>query len=294
MNRRYTFRFIISLVMLVMMMCVTKTTSYAMTTNKSLTMIKGEEATYSFKGIGNLTKVTSSDSKVVKAQLVTTINGASYAKITARKKGTANVTCKGSNGNAIRFKFTVKNPNYSISVKELNGRAVVRFQNKLSFAYFEQVSVTATFRDSSGNEVTNGTVYLYCVGPNRVACEDIPLSSQELEQIDFSKTSFAMKENRSLNTYYSYKDVTGKMKYSVKKMGKELKVTVKIPKLQTGTVDAAYDLYFYDGQGRLLSVIDGFATLNSGKTSNSMVWTMPENAKSWKLMNKRAFMEYSK
>lgn len=106
-------------------------------TTKKMTLYVGEKYTYRYFGLGTIKSVKSSKSSVVTAKK----KKGKYNEMTAKKKGSATVTVKGSRG-TYKYKITVKSkPKFEVKFeRRADGYVTVKVNNKSS-VYCNNVKV---------------------------------------------------------------------------------------------------------------------------------------------------------
>lgn len=254
-------------------------------TTKKMTLYVGEKYTYRYFGLGTIKSVKSSKSSVVTAKK----KKGKYNEMTAKKKGSATVTVKGSRG-TYKYKITVKSkPKFEVKFeRRADGYVTVKVNNKSS-VYCNNVKVEVTFRNAAGQEVTTETAYMYYLGAKKsTATEVYPYPSNG---IDYSKTTYKLSYDRDPERKYT--DYTKKVKFSTSLKNGKVAVKTSITYKKRADIYAGYTVYFYDAKGNVVYIRDGYNYM-SGSSKKYRTYTseiyMPSDAVSYKLVNKRAMM----
>lgn len=266
-------------------------TAEAATKTKKMTMYVGETFSYSYIGMGNIKSVKSNKKSVVTAKKIK--NGSTvYNQMTAKKKGSAKVTVKGTRGTYI-YKITVKKkPNIVVSITpRTDGYATVTVNNKSS-VYIENVNVEITYRNAAGTVIGDSTARIYCLGAkNKFADQVYPsVYPYRATDIDWSKTTYKIVYDR--NPEYKYSNYTKKVKYTYSVKNGYLNIKTKISYKGNNSVYAGYTVYFYDAAGNVVDV-DNFYNYLSGSNAKYRTSTytmrMPSDAVTYKI-SKMAYM----
>lgn len=260
-------------------------TAEAATKTTKMTLYVGEKYTYQYFGLGTIKSVKSSKSSVVTAKK----KKSKYNEMTAKKKGSATVTVKGSRG-TYKYKITVKSkPKFDVKLeRRADGYVTVKVNNKSS-VYLDDLKVSVIFRNAAGQEVTTETVNIHYLGAKKsTAGEVYPFPSNG---IDYSKTTYTISYDRDPQRKYT--DYTKKVKFSTSLKNGKVAVKTSITYKKRADIYAGYTVYFYDAKGNVVSVRDGYNYM-SGSSKKYRTYTseiyMPSDAVSYKLVNKRAMM----
>ena len=276
----------IAIFVMVMAFSFVSLTAEAATKTKKLTLYVGEKIQYTYYGLGTMKSVSSSKKSVVAAS-----KKSGRAIISAKKKGSAQVTVKGTRGTFI-YKITVKSkPVINVSLEpRADGYVNVKVQNKSS-VYFDSITVKLTYRDASGNIVDSSNTYIHYLGAKKTACDDdYPFSSSG---IDLSKTTYEIEYDRDFGGDYKQSDYTKNVKYSASLNNGYLNLKTSISYKKNADVYAGYTIYFYDAAGNLVGVRDGYSYLSGSKkkyrTDTTKIYA-PSDAVSYNIV-KRAVMK---
>lgn len=276
---------VLAMLVMVMAFSLAGITAEAATKTKKMTLYVGEKYTYSYIGLGSIKSVKSSKSSVVTAKK----KKGKYNEMTAKKKGSATVTVKGSRG-TYKYKITVKSkPNFEVKIEpRTDGYVTVKVNNKSS-VYCNNLKVEFSFKNAAGQEVTTDRAYIYYLGAKKSAVDEIyPYPNKG---IDYSKTTYKVIYDRDPDRNYS--DYTKKVKFSTSKKNGKVNVKTSITYKKRADVYAAYTIYFYDAKGNVVNIRDGYNYMSGSskkyRTSTSDI-SMPYDAVSYKLVNKRAMM----
>lgn len=275
----------IVLTMFLMMMIFSFTSITAEAATKKMTFYVGEKYTYSYIGLGTIKSVKSSKSSVVTAKK----KKGKYNEMTAKKKGSATVTVKGSRG-TYKYKITVKSkPKFDVKIEpRADGYVTVKVNNKSS-VYLDDLKVSVIFRNAAGQEVTTETVNIHYLGAKKSAAREIyPFPNNG---IDYSKTTYKVSYDRDPEKKYS--DYTKKVKFSTSLKNGDVIVKTSITYKKRADIYAGYTIYFYDAKGNVVGITDGYNYMSGSskkyRTSTSEIY-MPYDAVSYKIVNKRAMM----
>lgn len=276
MKRKKGLRCMLAAFVVMTALIVGKSTAEARTKTDKLTLYTGEKISYSYIGLGNVKKVTSSKKSVVAAKKY---KGGSY--MTAKKAGKANVTVKGSRGKWIH-KITVRKPNFKTSVSPTpEGDFLVSVKNN-NPSWFDWVEVVFTFRDAAGNPVTERTATMWRVGPKMTAVGTIYAPVYN-ENVDYSKTTWELSWDRDVDAKYT--NYAKKVKFSENRVGNSLYVTAKTKKKYKGKgwIYIGYDVKFYDANGQVIKVENYYCSLYSGEQSDKTEIYCPSDAVSYSI-----------
>ena len=275
------------MIVMVMAFTVTGVTAEAKTktTTKKMTFYVGEKYTYSYIGLGTVKSVKSSKSSVVTAKK----KKGKYNEMTAKKKGSATVTVKGSRG-TYKYKITVKSkPKFDVKLeRRADGYVTVKFNNKSS-VYLDDLKISVIFRNAAGQEVTTETVNIHYLGAKKSAAADVyPFPD---DGIDYSKTTYKVSYDRDPEKKYS--DFTKKVKFSTSLKNGDVIVKTSITYKKRADIYAGFTVYFYDAKGNVVGIADRYNYMSGSskkyRTSTSEIY-MPYDAVSYKIVNKRAMM----
>lgn len=284
MKKKQTLKTVLAMLVMVMAFSFAGITAEAATKTKKMTLYVGEKITRSYIGMGKIKSVKSNKSSVVKARK----KSGRYNEMTAKKKGKATVTVKGTYG-TFKYNITVKSkPKFDVKLeRRADGYITVNVKNK-SDAYFNNLKVKISFKDAAGKEVTNDIVYIDYLGKKKSAADEIYPSNSD--RIDYSKTTYKIEYNRYPDKTYS--DYTKKVKFSTSQKNGKVTVKTSINYKKKNTVYAGWTIYFYDAKGNIVGIRDGYNYMSGSKKyrKSSTQLSMPYKATSYKLVNKRAMM----
>lgn len=281
-NRKKSMKCLIALMVMAMAFCVTGVNAQAAKKTQKVTFFVGENIQHSFIGMGKVKSVKSSNSKVVTAKKYK--NG---IVTESKKKGKATITTKGTRGSYV-YKVTVKNPDIKVSLPTNLGDNVVSVKNDGS-GYFDSISVLYHLYDAAGNELGTEREFYNCVGSKKIAYGSIYLSKYRYANADFSKTTYEINWNRSLRA--KFKDYTKKVKFTATESNGKVDVKTSMSYKGKGYVYAGYSVFFYDAAGNVVEVRDSYHFLYKKQKTKTYSISKPNDAVSWKLVNKRAYLE---
>lgn len=294
MKNMKTIKSIVAMLVMVLALGCVSISAEAATKNDKLTLYVGESISYSYYGIGTVKSVKSNKSKIVKASKY---KGGS--KMVAKKKGKAKVTIKGTRGTWTTTVTVKAKPKFTATltpiVNEYSTDVIVKLKNN-SDAYFEDVTVTIKYYDAAGIELGSTRRTLYYLGAKKTATDDwaVNVYPHDEASIDWSKTTYAVEYNRSIN--YKYSDYSKKVKFTDKIVnvdGKNyVRVNVKVNYKGSNGIYPACSVCFYDAAGNIVDIDQSFFYLSGSKKYRSKYYDhrMPEEAVSYKVTNKRAYM----
>ena len=284
MLKKYT-KCMIAFLVMVMALSFAGITAQAATKTKKLTLFVGEKVNYYYIGLGTLKSVKTNKKSVVIAK-----KKGRYNQMTAKKAGSATVTVKGTRGTYV-YKITVKKrPEIEVKLdRRQDGYININVKNKSS-AYLDNVYVNISYKNAAGQEVDSSKMYFYYLGAKKQAAkEDYPSHNKD---IDMSKTTYEVTWSRDLNRDYS--DYTKKVKYSLSQSDKYLNIKTSISYKKSCTVYAGYTVYFYDSNGNIIYIRDGYNYMSGSsskyRTSTTQV-RIPDQTASYSLVNKRAMLK---
>ena len=298
MKNMKTIKSVVAMLVMVLALGCVSITAEAATKKDSLTLYVGESVAYSYYGMGTIKSVKSNKSKIVKASKY---KGGS--KMVAKKKGTAKVTVKGTKGTWITTVKVKAKPKFKVTLTpRADGYLTVQFKNTSS-VYVDSATVDITYKDAAGNVLGTDTEYFSCIGAKKTATGEtyVYVYPYDEESIDWSKTTYEVTYDRSIN--YKYSDYTKKVKFSTSvgtnaSGSKILNVKTKISYKGDNGIYAGYSVYFYDAAGNVCGIRDYYHYMSGSKKkyrTNTTAISFPSDAVSYKLVNKRAFMKkYSK
>ncbi len=281
-NRKKSMKCLIALMVMAMAFCVTGVNAQAAKKTQKVTFFVGENIQHSFIGMGKVKSVKSSNSKVVTAKKYK--NG---IVTESKKKGKATITTKGTRGSYV-YKVTVKNPDIKVSLPTNLGDNVVSVKNDGS-GYFDSISVLYHLYDAAGNELGTEREFYNCVGSKKIAYGSIYLSKYRYANADFSKTTYEINWNRSLRA--KFKDYTKKVNFTATESNGKVDVKTSMSYKGKGYVYAGYSVFFYDAVGNVVEVRDSYHFLYKKQKTKTYSISKPNDAVSWKLVNKRAYLE---
>lgn len=282
--KKNTLKTVFAMLVMVMAFSFAGITAQAATQTKKMTLYVGEKFTYSYIGMGKIKSVSSSKKSVVTAK-----KKSGNCEMTAKKKGSATVTVKGTRG-TYKYKITVKSkPKFNVTLeRRADGYINVKVNNK-SNVYCDQVKIELSFKDTTGKEITKETAYIYYLGAKKSAVSDVyPFPNKG---IDYSKTTYKIIYDRYPDK--SYSDYTKKVKFSTSKKNGKVIVKTSINYKKSNDIYAGWSLYFYDAKKNVIGVRDGYnymsGTSKKYRTNTTEV-SMPSDATSYKLVSKRAML----
>lgn len=281
-NMKKSIKCLIALMIMAMAFCVTGVNAQAAKKTQKVTFFVGEKIQHSFIGMGKVKSVKSSNSKVVTAKKYK-----SGIVTESKKKGKATITTKGTRGSYV-YKVTVKNPDIKVSLPTNLGDSVVSVKNDGS-GYFDSISVLYHLYDAAGNELGTEREFYNCVGSKKIAYGSIYLSKYRYANADFSKTTYEINWNRSLRA--KFKDYTKKVKFTATESNGKVNVKTSMSYKGKGYVYAGYSVFFYDAAGNVVEVRDSYHFLYKKQKTKTYSISKPNDAVSWKLVNKRAYLE---
>lgn len=281
-NRKKSMKCLIALMVMAMAFCITGVNAQAAKKTQKVTFFVGEKIQHSFIGMGKVKSVKSSNSKVVTAKKYK--NG---IVTESKKKGKATITTKGTRGSYV-YKVTVKNPDIKVSLPTNLGDNVVSVKNDGS-GYFDSISVLYHLYDAAGNELGTEREFYNCVGSKKIAYGSILLTKYRYANADFSKTTYEINWNRSLRA--KFKDYTKKVKFTATESNGKVNVKTSMSYKGKGYVYAGYSVFFYDAAGNVVEVRDSYHFLYKKQKTKTYSISKPYDAVSWKLVNKRAYLE---
>ena len=177
---------------------------------KSVTLYQGEQIYYT--DYGTVSKVSSSNSKVVKAAKDKENNR--HANLTAKKPGKSTVTVKTSNGTTT-LKVTVKKLDFTVRVLSVaSGYVTFSVKNNTSQT-FDKISLDYTLKDAQGEVVKQDSVVIHRAIAKKTAYESVYVGSDQAELLDASSCSAGVTAVTH-DPGYLYKDVSSKVKATVK------------------------------------------------------------------------------
>lgn len=272
-----------------MVMAIVSFGSNAQAKTTKLTMVVGEEFSYYYIGIGTLNSVKSTNPKVVYAKKK---NSNCYMK--AKKAGTATVTSKGARGTFVH-NITVKKADFKFkATRYKDNYAKISVKNNTS-VYFDSLIVTVILRDKSGKKLKEVPTYLHNICPKQTAIDSVYLG-MDYAKVDMSKTTYKIQMRRDPD--YSYKNYAKKVSFSEKKRGEGystyIDVTSKTSYSGKGSVKIAYDVSFYDAQGKLIYISTYSATLFNSQKKKTTSIAMYNSAASYKINKRVILSEYKK
>ncbi|MCM1497121.1 MAG: hypothetical protein NC124_01500 [Clostridium sp.] len=247
------------------------------------------ETSVQYPSVGKIKSVKTNNKKIVSAKK----KGAAI-NLTAKKKGSAKITVKGSRGTYV-YKVTVKNAVFDVTVgtsRTGNDDYLVTLENKTS-DFFERVQVSAILRDTAGNPVEEIQLYFYAVGGKGKANSTFYTSTYD-STIDISKTTFTVVEFYR-STYTSYKNYLKNVNYSLTQVeedtySKKYRLTASTSYKGQGTVFVGYDVFFYDIAGNVVDVSSFYIVLNKNQRVYSDDISVQSSAVRAEIQNKRAYV----
>lgn len=284
MKNRKSIKCLLAAFAMVMVLSLTGITANAATKTDSFTLLVGEKLPISYIGMGTIKSVSSSKSKVAKAQ-----KKGSGIQITAKKAGKTNVTVKGSRGNTFIHKITVAKANFKVTPITFipntygGGDLVVSIKNNTP-AGIDWFDVNFSFKNAAGVEVESRTFTAFYVGKKQTATGTVYIS--DVSQVDFNQTSYTLKYRRSADAKYS--NYAKKVKFSESRDGNYINITAKTKSKYkgNGTISIAYEITYYDAAGNIIDMSDYTASLSSTRQSNTTQIYVPSDAANYSI-NKR-------
>ena len=275
---------LVALFVMVITLSLAGITAQAATKTKKLTLYVGEKVNYYYIGLGNLKSVKTNKKAVVAAK-----KKGRYNQMTAKKAGSATVTVKGTKGTYV-YKITVKKePEIEVKLERRQDKYInINVKNKSS-AYLDNVYVDISYKNAAGQEVDSKKIYLYYLGAKKQAAkEDCPINSKD---VDLSKTTYKVTWSRNMNKDYS--DYTKKVKYSLSQSDKYLNIKTSINYKKSCNVFAGYTVYFYDANGNVIGIRDGYNYMSGSNKKYRTCTTqvrIPDQTVRYSLINKRAML----
>lgn len=237
----------------------------AKTTTASITMYKGEELSYTVIGNGAVSKVSSSNSKVVKAAKSKQYDY--YTDLKAKKTGKATVTIKAANGTT-KLNVTVKKLDMSAKLLS-NSNGYVTFSVKNNTAQtFDKALVEYTLKNAQGEVVKQDSTVVGRVIAKKTAYDSIYIGRSMGEQID--PASCTMKVTTvSHDPLYTYKDVSSKVKTTMKDEeddGTNITFNVTLKNTTNQYVLGYNYVFIYDAQDTMIGVQKRSFSMNKKAT----------------------------
>lgn len=282
------------LVMVLALGCVS-ITAEAATKTKKMTMYVGETFSYWYTGMGTVKSVKTSKKKVVAAKKVKK-GSTIYNQMTAKKKGSAKVTVKGTRGTYV-YNITVKaTPKIEVSfVPRADGYLTVNVNNK-SKVNFDSVTVNITYKDAAGNVLGSDTANVYYLGAKKSAADDVYpyVYPYDEASIDWNQTTFEVIYDRDPD--YKYTDYTKKIKWTESVSNGYLNITTKTTYKGDNSIYAAFSVLFYDAAGNVIGVTDGYNFLSGDKKYRTRTYDMrmPDGAVSYQILKRAVMRKYNK
>lgn len=237
----------------------------AQAATKNVTMYKNEA--FYFTDYGKVSKVSSSNSKVVKA--AKDKENERHTNLTAKKTGKSTVTIKTSYGTT-KLNITVKKLDFSVKVLSIVGsNAVVEIKNKTAQT-FDSIFVDYTFKGADGAVVKQDTEKIYRVPAKKTVYTNIYVGSAQAELLDLASCT-AKVSSVSHDPSYIYKDLSAKVKATVKDETDDgTKVTFSVTTKNTADQDVMGYNYvlIYDANDTLIGV-DKLSIFLDAKATNT-------------------------
>lgn len=233
----------------------------AATTTKSMTMYVGEAfsvTNYLYK----VTKVSSTKKSVVKA--TKNSSDKKYADIYAKKAGKATVTIKTSGGTT-KYNITVKKSGLTATLKDLgNGNVLLSVKNK-SKQTFDDVEITYTLNDSSGNEVAKDKVTVDDVAAGKTAYAMLYYSTYTYSDVDVSQSTTKV-TSLFHQVNYTYTNRTSSVTVTDKTADGDEKITLFMKNKTKADVYVNVNnyIFLYDANDTLLYVKRSYKSLKKG------------------------------
>ena len=289
MKKLQSVKIIFAVFVMVMAFFITGSTSQAATKSDKLTLYVGEQLGYSYIGMGTLKSAKSSNKKVVTASKK---NGSCIMK--AEKTGKATVTAKGSKG-TWKHNITVKKADFQVDIVPIAGTRYgqVSVKNNTS-GFFTSFDVLVTFNDANGNKIYESSAYVRYVGKKQTGYDEVYLGS-DIEAIDWSKTTYTLSFSRSVDQKYknyakkvSFKESSGTNNNNNPCIDIKAKTSYK----GKGSIYIAYDVFYYNAAGNLVSISNYISTLSKYSKSSTISIPMAYNAASYKIKKRVILAEY--
>lgn len=241
--------------------------------SEKLTMYVGE-AFYTWISGNGVQSVSSSNKSVVKVS-----KDKDYKRqvnFTAKKAGKATITVKYKDYNnktkTYKITVTVKKLSFDTAYIYESGSCIgVSIKNKTAQT-FDKILLKYTFKDAAGAVIAQGDQeVVYKVPAGKTVYHKILVGSSNLDLIDLSQSSvkvIAVEHDPG----YTYKDVSSKVKVSVKDENKtESNLTFKLTSRNTTSQNVIGHNYvlLYDAVGTLLGVEEGSIYLDKKETKTS-------------------------
>lgn len=218
---------------------------------KSVTLYKGEQIY--FTDYGTVSKVSSSNSKVVKA--VKDKENNRHTNLTAKKAGKSTVTIKTSYGTT-KLQVTVKNLDFTVKKLAIAGGNVILSVKNNTAQIFDKIALSYTFKDAQGQVVKQDVEAVSRVPAKKTVYASIYVGSSQAELLDLASCS-AKVTAVSHSPNYIYKDVSSKVKATVKDEKEDEKsVTFSVTTKNTTDQDVSGNNYIliYDADNTIIGV----------------------------------------
>lgn len=239
--------FCLTLVMIVALLPATVAQAAA----KNVTMYKNEA--FYFTDYGTVSKVSSSNSKVVKA--AKDKENERHTNLTAKKTGKSTVTIKTSYGTT-SLNITVKKLDFSVKVLSVQGsNAIVEIKNKTAQT-FDSILLDYTFKGTDGSIIKQDTEKVYRVPAKKTVYTSIYVGSSQAELLDPASCT-AKVSSVSHDPSYIYKDVSSKVKATVKDEkdnGSNITFSVTTKNTTSQNVTGYNYILIYDANDTLIGV----------------------------------------
>lgn len=229
------------LALVVSLVPVTKTEAKNKTTKD--TLLVGEKVTYSIYG-GKIKSVSTSKKSVA------TVKKSGYkVMVTAKKKGSASIKIKTTNG-TLTYKLTVKKNSFSYSMKKMtDGGILVTIKNN-SGVYMDSAKFQYTLKNADGAVVESDTVSVYYMIPGKLAYAQIYYNKYSFDP-DVSRCTLAMVDHyRNLTSSYKYTNRTSSIKYSLNEAGSNK--TITFSNTSKVTISGKADIFYKDAAGNVI------------------------------------------
>jgi hypothetical protein len=259
---------------LAMLLTLVPANVQAATKTQSITLYKGEEIY--FTDYGNVSKVSSSNKKVVKTSIDS--GNKHHANLTAKATGTSTVTVKTSYGTT-KLKVTVKKLDFTVKLANISGGNVIFTIKNNTAQTFDQIEFTYTLKDEAGDVIVQDTERVYDCLAKKTAYRSVYVGTSKAELLDASACSAKVTAvEHSPN--YTYKDVSSKVTATVKDEEEtDSQVSFKLTtKNSTSQSVSGYDyILIYDAQDQLIDVDRVSLYLSKKATDTSSTKTIYKN-----------------
>ncbi len=206
-----TMKSVIAVFAMVLVLGCAGVTAEAATKKDKMTFYVSEQFGYSYSGMGKVKSVKSSKKSVVTAKKKK-VNGTTGCVMTAKKKGKAKVTVKGTRGTWIHTITVKAKPKFSLNVTR-RADSYFTVELKTPSVYVDDVKVAVQLLDAAGNVLDTEMVYFYKVGKKNTVAEDMYVSSSIADKV--ASYNWAYQYDRSPD--YKYSDYSKKVTWKCTK-----------------------------------------------------------------------------